>query len=93
MGEENKPAEEKTPKRGIGTVAKEAIRGGATNEEALEAVKKQFPDANTSLSSINWYRNKMRDDGEEGILSARELKKQRAAKAEGEKAAEKDPLE
>lgn len=52
--------EPKAPKRGIGTVAMEAILNGATNEEALAAVRKEFPDANTTKASINWYRNKLR---------------------------------
>ena len=70
---------EKAPKRGVGTVAVEAIKAGKTNEEALEAVKAEFPDAKTSLASINWYRNKLRSDGED-VPTARGLKK--AAKAE-----------
>lgn len=70
---------EKAPKRGVGTVAIEAIKAGKTNEEALEAVKAEFPDAKTSLASINWYRNKLRSDGED-VPTARDLKK--AAKAE-----------
>jgi len=54
--------EPKAPKRGIGAVAMEAILDGATNEEALAAVRKEFPDANTTKASINWYRNKLRKD-------------------------------
>ena len=64
-----------------------AIIGGADNEEALTAVKKEFPEAKTSLASINWYRNKARSDGNSKVKTARELKK---AKAE---AAGKDPLD
>ena len=41
----------------------EAILNSATNEEALAAVRKEFPDANTTKASINWYRNKLRKDG------------------------------
>lgn len=77
--------ETKEPKRGVGTVALEAIRAGKTNDEALEAVKAEFPEAKTSLASINWYRNKLRSNGEK-VPTARELKK--AAGAE-----DKDPLE
>lgn len=76
--------EEKQKKPGVGSVAIEAIRAGKTNEEALEAVKEAFPEAKTSLASINWYRNKLRSDGEE-VPTARELRKQR-------KEAEADPL-
>ena len=77
----------KAPKTGVGTVALEAIRAGKTNEEALEAVRKKFPEAKTSLASINWYRNKARSDGEK-VPTARELKKKAKAKA-----SKKDPLE
>lgn len=62
---------EKTP--GVGDVAKDLIRGGKTNEEVLAAIKEQFPDAKTSMASINWYRNKLRGDGEK-VPTARELK-------------------
>lgn len=68
----------KTPKRGVGTAAMEAIADGKSNEEALAVVQAEFPEAKTSLSSINWYRNKMRAD-DKSIPTARALKK--AAKA------------
>lgn len=74
MGEKTEATEAKEPKRGVGTVAKEAIRAGKTNEQALEAVQAEFPDAKTSLASINWYRNKLRSDGE-NVPTSRELKK------------------
>lgn len=74
--------EKKAPKRGVGTVAIAAIKDGKTNEETLAAVKKEFPEAKTSLASINWYRNKLRADGDKSVKTARELKK----------AAAKDPL-
>ncbi len=81
MAKENK--EKKTPKRGVGTVAIEAIIAGKTNEEALAAARKEFPEAKTSLASINWYRNKLRSEGNKKVPTARELKKK----------AKKDPLE
>lgn len=55
--------EKAEPKRGVGAVAMEAILNSATNEDALTAVRKEFPDANTTKASINWYRNKLRKDG------------------------------
>lgn len=86
-----KTKEKKEPKRGVGTVAKEAIRAGKTNEQALEAVKKAFPDKNTTMASINWYRNKLRGDGEK-VKTAREMKKAAEPKAAApKKAAQKDP--
>ena len=85
---------EKTP--GVGDVAKDLIRGGKTNEEVLAAIKEQFPEAKTSMASINWYRNKLRGDGE-NVPTARELKadakaEQKAAKeaAKAEAKAKKD---
>lgn len=89
--------EVKTQKRGVGTVAREAIIDGSTNEQALEAVQAEFPEAKTSLASINWYRNKLRSEGDHKILTARELKKAAKAEAEAEGAEapateEDDPL-
>lgn len=78
---------QKEPKRGVGTVAMEAIRAGKTNEEALEAVKGEFPDGKTTLASVNWYRNKLRSE-DKSIPTARDLKK--IAKTAAEKA---DPLD
>jgi len=81
-----KPAKaEKAPKapKGptVGDVAIEAIRAGKTNEEALAIVKAKFPDAKTSMPSINWYRNKIRSEGEK-VPTARELKKAAKEKAD-----------
>lgn len=96
-----KPAEAKAddkpkePKRGVGTVAMEAILNGASNEEALVAVRKEFPDANTTKASINWYRNKLRKDGTlstggawkgKPVPNAREMAKAAKAAAEGKDA-------
>ena len=47
----------------IGQIAERAIRGGATNQEALEQVRERFPQAGTSPSSIAWYRSRLRKDG------------------------------
>ena len=79
-------AKEKTP--GVGDVAKDLIRGGKTNEEVLAAIKEQFPDAKTSMASINWYRNKLRGDGE-NVPTARELKADARAEKKKAKEAEK----
>lgn len=81
---EKAPKAEKTPKvkaekvikekvPGIGDKAKELIRAGKTNDEVLEGVKAAFPDSNCSMASVNWYRNKLRTDGEK-IPTSRELK-------------------
>lgn len=84
----DKIVEPKPPKRGVGTVACEAIRAGKTNEEALAAVKAEFPEASTSMASINWYRNNMRTNGED-IPTARDLKAGEREKVKAEKAAAK----
>lgn len=76
-------AKEKVP--GVGDLAKELIREGKTNEEVLAAVKEKFPDAKTSMASINWYRNKLRGNGED-VPTARALK----ADAKAETKAAKD---
>lgn len=69
----NAAEETKAPKRGVGTVACEAIKAGKTNEEALAAVKAEFPEATTSMASINWYRNHLRQE-DPSIPMARALK-------------------
>lgn len=51
-----------------------ALREGLTNEEVLEKVLEDHPGASTSLASINWYRSKLRRDGED-VKTQRELKK------------------
>lgn len=71
-----KPKREKST--GIGDVAIAALRDGKTNEEALAAVKKAFPKADTKISAIAWYRNKLRGDGEK-VKTAREVKRSRKA--------------
>ena len=82
-------AAEKEPKApGVGDVAKDLIRGGKTNEEVLAAIKEQFPDAKTSMASINWYRNKLRGDGE-NVPTARELKADAKAETKAAKEAAK----
>ncbi len=91
MSDETKPAaaeDPKTPKRGVGTVAREAIAAGKSNEEALAAVKAEFPDSKTGLQTISWYRNSMRKT-DASIPSGREAKKSNepAGEAGGE-----DPL-
>ena len=71
---DTKEKKEKPVKRGVGTVAMEALRAGKTNEETLAAVKAEFPDKKTTLASVNWYRNKLRQDGEK-VPTSRDLKK------------------
>lgn len=71
----------KVPKRGIGTVIKEAILKGATNEEALAAALAEFPAAGTTASTVSWYRNQLRKEGHANVPTARSLKKASEAAA------------
>lgn len=70
-------AEPKAPRRGVGTVIREQLRAGATNEEAQAAAVAEFPSTKTTVATVSWYRNDMRKKGE-AILSAREVNKARA---------------
>ncbi len=79
----------KVPKRGVGTVIREAILAGKDNTEALAAAKAEFPDSSTTAATISWYRNDLRKKGE-NVPTARELAAKKAAPAEG---GEADPLE
>jgi hypothetical protein len=72
--------EPKVPRRGIGTVIKEAILNGATNEEALNAALAEFPNAGTSASTVSWYRNQLRKEGKT-VPTARSLRKAAEAAA------------
>lgn len=63
-------------KPGVGDVAIAALRDGKDNDEVLALVQKKFPDASVSISSIAWYRNKLRSDGEK-VPTAREIKAKR----------------
>lgn len=60
----------------VGSVAQAAIRAGKSNEQALAAVKRAFPETQATLASVAWYRNRMRQDGEK-VKTARELKRMR----------------
>ena len=80
--------EPKAPRRGVGTVAQEAIRAGKSNEEALAAVLAEFPEAKTSLQTISWYRNDMRKS-DSSIPSGRQIRA--AAKAAEPAATEASP--
>lgn len=73
---------------GVGDLAKDMIRNSATNEQVLAAVKEKFPEAKTSMASINWYRNKLRGDGED-VPTARELKAETKAEDKAAKEAAK----
>jgi hypothetical protein len=74
----------------IGSVAEEAILQGKTNEEVLETVMKQFPEAKTTPASVNWYRQKLRRDlGKNKVPTARTVKKETGTSAPEKKRAKK----
>lgn len=54
----------KEPVRNISAAAREAVRAGLSNADALAKVKAEFPEANTTTASIAWYRNDLRKKGE-----------------------------
>ncbi|QDH84268.1 hypothetical protein Axy14_045 [Achromobacter phage vB_AxyS_19-32_Axy14] len=87
----------KAPVRNISAVAREAIRAGLSNADALEKVKAEFPDANTTVSSIAWYRNDLRKKGEHFPSPERpkveKPAKEKKAKAKKAKAKKDDPKE
>jgi len=64
----------------IGAVAGRAIVEGASNDGALNAVKKKFPDAATSMASISWYRSKLRKE-DSNILTDRQARERKAGKS------------
>lgn len=49
--------------QGIGAFVENLVLAQETTEKILSKVKAKFPDANTSPSSIAWYRNKLRKEG------------------------------
>lgn len=54
------PAESKPRGLGIGAFCKEQIQAGVANAEILVQVKAQWPEANTTIASLNWYRNDLK---------------------------------
>ena len=51
--------------QGVGDLAKQLIRQGLPNHMVLERVLEAFPDANTSMDSVSWYRSALRRGGED----------------------------
>jgi hypothetical protein len=62
-GKSAKPAAGSRKGPNVGSIAREAILAGASNEDALKAVMKAFPDCHSNLGCMAWYRNKLRRDG------------------------------
>lgn len=55
---------QKAKSQGIGAFCMDLIKAGKNNADVLAAAQKQFPGAKTSASSVAWYRNKLKSDGE-----------------------------
>jgi len=72
----------------IASVAYEAIKKGLDNEAVLAEVKKAFPDAKTKMASINWYRNKAREE-DPSIPTSRDITTKRTAEKKAKAKADK----
>ena len=70
------PAKSKKP-RTIAETITAALKRGKSNAEALASVKEEHPHATTSLATINWYRNRLRQEGVT-IPTDREARRKRA---------------
>lgn len=75
-GEKRKNQKQTAKRARIAPVAEQAIRDGQTDAEVLRLVQSKFPDAKTTLASIQTYRTKMRKTGE-NIPTDRSVKKLR----------------
>ena len=63
----------------IGAIAEEAILAGDTNDEVLEKVREQRPEAATTLASISWYRSRLRSEhGRDKILTDAGVRRSRS---------------
>ena len=51
------------PNLGTGAYAKQRIRDGLDNKTILAEIREKFPEAQTSLSSIAFYRNALKKEG------------------------------
>ena len=51
------------PNLGTGAYAKQRIRDGLDNKTILAEIREKFPEAQTSLSSIAFYRNAIKKEG------------------------------
>jgi plasmid stability protein len=49
---------------GVGDLAMRLIGEGLPNQDVLDMVRQEFPDASTTMDSIYWYRSVMRRRGE-----------------------------
>jgi len=56
------PKEKRKPLT-IGAYATQLLAQGKSTEAVVNAIKRKFPDAQTSPQSIAWYRTKLRQQG------------------------------
>lgn len=87
--EGNKPGAKKQSGPTIASVALDGIKAGLDNDEVLAKVKAQFPESKTGKASINWYRNKAREEDPK-IPASRDITKARTAKKKAEEKAAKE---
>lgn len=63
QGAKKAPEKTKGSHPGIGAYIKGMLIDGKSTEEILLAIAKQFPQAQTTKSSVAWYRSKLRTSG------------------------------
>lgn len=86
--EKKKPGRQPSEGPTIASVAMAAIKARKDNKEVLALVKAQFPEAKTGMASINWYRNKAREE-DPSLPTSRSIGAESRAKAKAAKAEEK----
>lgn len=86
---DKKPGAKKQSGPTIASVALEGIKAGLDNDEVLAKVKKQFPESKTGKASINWYRNKAREEDPK-VPASRDITKARTAAKKAEQKKVKD---
>lgn len=65
----------------VGAEAKRALIDGLSNGEALEAVRRKFPHARTSMASIAWYRSQLRKVANSKVPTDAEARHRRGVEA------------
>ncbi len=83
-----KPGAKKQSGPTIASVALEGILAGLDNDEVLAKVKAAFPESKTGKASINWYRNKAREENPK-VPASRDITKARTAKKKADEKAAK----
>ena len=83
------PGRQKSEGPTIASVANAAILDGKCNVEVLALILEQFPKAQTKAASVNWYRDKIRQEHPE-VETSRAITKRRTDARKATEKAEKD---